>query len=173
MTKLQAGALEVKREWVPLEEVVGSALTRLESRLDGRAIYARLPADLPLISADPVLLEQVFSNLLDNATKHTPPSSPVEIGARIEGGALVVEVSDRGPGLPAGSEAMVFEKFFRAAPGGPRGAGLGLAICRGIVQAHGGTITARTRPEGGATFRISLPLAGEAPSVPVEPELSA
>jgi len=173
MTRLQAGALEVKREWVPLEEVVGSALTRLEARLGGRAVHAPLPADLPLISADPVLLGQVFYNLLENAAKHTPPSSAVEISARVEAGALVVEVSDRGPGLPPGSEALVFEKFFRAAPRGSPGAGLGLAICRGIVEAHGGTITARPRSGGGATFRISLPLTGQAPSVPAEPELSA
>ena len=172
MTRLEAGALEVKREWVPLEELVGSALTRLEERLEGRPVHAPLPADLPLISVDPVLMGQVFYNLLENAAKHTPPSSPVEISARVAGGSLVVELSDHGPGLPAGAEALVFDKFYRAAPGGTRGAGLGLAICRGIVQAHGGTISAETRPQGGATFRITLPLTGEAPSVPAEPELA-
>lgn len=169
MTRLQAGALEVKREWVPLEELVGSALTRLEAQLGGRPVHAPLPADLPLISVDPVLLEQVFFNLLENAAKHTPPGSPIEITARAVDGQMTIEVSDRGPGLPAGAEARVFDKFYRAAPGGTRGAGLGLAICRGIVQAHGGTITARTRPEGGATFQIVLPLTGVAPSVPAEP----
>jgi two-component system, OmpR family, sensor histidine kinase KdpD len=170
MTRLQAGTLEVKREWVPLEELVGSALTRLEARLEGRPVHAPLPADLPLISVDPVLLEQVFFNLLENAAKHTPPGTPVEISARASRGQLVVEVSDRGPGIPPGAESLVFDKFYRAAPGGTRGAGLGLAVCRGIVQAHGGTITAENRPEGGATFRLTLPLQGEAPSVPAEPE---
>jgi len=172
MTKLEAGALEVKREWVSLEELVGSALTRMEAQLGSRPVHAALPGDLPLISADPVLLEQVFHNLLDNAAKHTPPSSPVELTARVVSGSLVVEVSDRGPGLPAGAETLVFEKFYRAAPAGARGAGLGLAICRGIVEAHGGAITAETRQEGGATFRLTLPLAGEAPPVPAEPEVA-
>ncbi|HVE86170.1 MAG TPA: DUF4118 domain-containing protein [Myxococcales bacterium] len=170
MTRLEAGALEVKREWVPLEELVGSALTRLEALLEGRPIRTPLPPELPLISVDPVLLEQVFYNLLENAAKHTPAGSPVEISARVAGDQLVVEVSDEGPGLPAGAESLVFEKFFRGTPRDVRGAGLGLAICRGIVHAHGGTITAQTRPGGGATFRISLPLAGEPPRVPAEPE---
>lgn len=173
MTRLEAGALEVKREWVPLEEPIGSALARLEPQLAGRAIHVPLPLELPLVSVDPVLLEQVFYNLLDNALKYSPPGTGLEISARAADGKLIVELSDRGPGLPPGTEGLVFEKFFRGAPLGTRGAGLGLAICRGIVQAHGGTITAENRKGGGATFRLSLPLRGEAPLVPVEPEVSS
>jgi two-component system sensor histidine kinase KdpD len=168
MTQLESGTLRVKREWVPIEEIVGVALNRLESALLGRTIRANLHPDLPFISVDPVLLEQVFINLLENARKYTPPGSPIEISALSGGGATSIEVSDRGPGLPAGSEARIFEKFFRAKNTGCPGVGLGLAICRGIVEAHGGTITAENRHGGGATFRVVLPQIGEAPVVPTD-----
>jgi len=171
MTKLEAGALEVQREWFPLEEVVGSALTRLEAGLNGRSIRVSLPPDLPLVPADPVLLEQVFYNLLENATKHTPSDTPLEISARVAAGQLLVEVADRGPGLPNGSESLVFDKFFRGASTGVRGVGLGLAICRGIISAHGGDITAGNREGGGAAFTVALPLIGDVPMVPSEREL--
>jgi two-component system, OmpR family, sensor histidine kinase KdpD len=165
MTHLESGALRVKREWVPLEEIVGGAINRMELALAGRVIRTQLHPDLPLISADPVLLEQVLINLLENARKYTPAGSPIDISARICDRSIEIEVSDRGSGLPAGSESRIFEKFFRAKAGGTPGVGLGLAICRGIVEAHGGTITAENRPGGGATFRISLAQIGEAPSV--------
>jgi two-component system sensor histidine kinase KdpD len=170
MTRVDAGALEVKREWIPLEEPIGSALTRLESKLAGRSIHVPLPLEFPLVWVDPVLLEQVFYNLLENATKYTPAGSSLEISARVAESELVIELSDHGPGLPAGPENQVFERFFRGPGTGTRGAGLGLAICRGIVQAHGGTIIAENRVEGGATFRVTLPLEGSAPSVPAEEE---
>lgn len=171
MTKLEAGALDVKREWVPLEELVGSALNRLEARLAGR-VQAAIPHDLPLVSVDPVLFEQVLYNLLDNVAKHTPVGSPVDISAGVADTNVVICVSDRGPGLPAGVESRVFEKFFRAAPSGVRGAGLGLAICRGVVQAHGGTITAENRDGGGAVFRVMLPAPDEAPVLRDELEVT-
>jgi two-component system sensor histidine kinase KdpD len=170
MTQLQSGTLEVKREWVPLDEIVGSALTRLDAQLAGRAVLADLPADLPLVSVDPVLLEQVFVNLLENARKYTPADSSVEIRARVEDGGVAVEVADRGPGLPPGSEGRLFEKFYRGSRTGAPGAGLGLAICRGIAQAHGGTLVAEDRAGGGAVFRLTLPPTGTVPSVPVEPD---
>jgi two-component system sensor histidine kinase KdpD len=157
MTRLEAGALPLRREWVPLEELVGAALTRLEPLLGTRPVEVRLPRELPLLSVDPVLFAQVFVNLLENASKYTPAAAPIEISARVEPDAVVVELSDRGPGLPAGSEEKIFDKFFRGAHTGIGGVGLGLAICRGIVQAHDGTIAAANRPGGGATFRIRLP----------------
>ena len=101
MTRLESGALAVKRQWLPLEEIVGSALTRLESQLEGRPVRTDLPADLPLLSVDAVLLEQVFVNLLENAAKYTPAGSPVEIVARAGDGAIAIEVADRGPGIAA------------------------------------------------------------------------
>jgi two-component system sensor histidine kinase KdpD len=166
MTRLQSGALEVRREWIPLEEIVGSALTRLDDRLTGRPVRTALPADLPLVSADAVLLEQVLVNLLENAAKHTPARSPVDIAARAEEGAVAIDVADRGPGIPAGAESRIFEKFFRGNGGSAPGSGLGLAICRGIVDAHGGTLVAENRSGGGALFRITLPLVGRPPLAP-------
>jgi|SRR5579871_253189 len=168
MTKVESDALDIKREWVPLEEIVGAALTRLERALDGRFVETALVPELPLLSVDPVLLEQVFVNLLENAVKYTPEKSNIEIGACIEGGRVVVTVGDRGPGLPPGAERRVFEKFFRASPRGAQGVGLGLAICRGIIEAHGGAMNAQNRPDGGAVFAITLPLAADPPSVPAD-----
>jgi len=126
-----------------------------------------IPAELS-VSVDPVLLEQAFVNLLENALRYTPAGSPLEIEARQTGGAVEVELRDSGPGLPPGLEERVFEKFFRS-PGAPSGgSGLGLAICRGLVVAHGGTIVAENRAGGGAVFRITLPLPSTPPVVPAE-----
>lgn len=159
MTQVESGALVLRRDWVPLEEIVGSVLTRLEQRLADRCVVMHLPEDLPLISVDPVLFAQVFVNLVDNAMKHTPPSGPIEIGASVRERVVEIVVADRGPGLPAGAEGKVFEKFFRgAAHPGVGGVGLGLPICRGVVQAHGGTIDAVRRDGGGTSFVIRLPL---------------
>ena len=159
MTRVESGGLELKREWVPVEEIVGSVLTRLEQRIADRRVVMHLAEDLPLVSVDPVLFEQVFVNLIDNALKYTPPESPIEIGAAVRGPLVEIEVADRGPGLPEGAENKVFEKFFRGgAHPGQGGVGLGLPICRGVVQAHGGTIEAARRPDGGTSFVIRLPL---------------
>lgn len=168
MTRLESGAVVVKREWHPLEEIVGAALTRLESQLGSRPIAIELPADLPLVAVDDVLLEQLFLNLLENADKYTPEGSEIRIGAVLKDSDVVIEVSDRGPGFRTGDEGRVFEKFYRGDAEGVRGAGLGLAICRAIVVAHGGSIEAENRPEGGATFRIHLPTGGTAPRVKLD-----
>jgi two-component system sensor histidine kinase KdpD len=161
MTRLESGGLVVKKEWVPLAEVVGSALRRMERRLGDRPVRTDIPPDLPMVHADAVLLEQVLSNLIDNVIEYSPPASPVEISAvsnRDGNGSVVIEIADRGPGLPPGTERRVFEKFFRAYPAETRrGVGLGLAIVRGIVEAHGGNVTAENRAGGGAVFRVSLP----------------
>jgi two-component system sensor histidine kinase KdpD len=167
MTRV-AGGLQPKKEWVPLEEIVGSALERLGPRLEGRALQSRIPADLPLVPVDPVLIEQVLVNLVENAVRYTPAGTPIDISAARDGEQIQVEVFDHGPGLAAGTEGRVFESFFRG-PGVPSGgSGLGLAICRGIVVAHGGAITAANRPEGGASFRFTLPIDGQPPAVPEE-----
>ena len=175
MTRLESGVLVVKRQWMPLEEIVGSALTRLESQLQGRPVRTDLPVDLPLVPADAVLLEQVFVNLLENAAKYTPAGSEIEIVARGrangDGGAITIDVCDRGPGITAGQESRVFEKFFRGPQAGSTSAGLGLAICRGVIGAHGGTIVAANRPGGGAIFRMTLPIVGTPPPAPSEPSL--
>jgi two-component system sensor histidine kinase KdpD len=165
MTRLESGALQVHTEWFPLEEVVGAALARLGPQLRDRQVATRIPDDLPLVPMDDVLIEQVLINLLDNAIKHGPAGTPIEIGAAAMEDGIAVEVADRGLGLKPGEEAQVFEKFYRGSPGTTRGAGLGLAICRGIVEAHGGRIRAANRPEGGAVFQFTLPITGTPPAV--------
>jgi two-component system sensor histidine kinase KdpD len=169
MTRLESGALQLHREWHPLEEVIGAALGRLGKRLAGRRVTTRVPPDLPLVAIDDVLIEQVIVNLLDNALKYTPPRSPIEIIATATDAAVTVEVADHGPGLPVGQDDKVFEKFYRAGSTAGRGAGLGLAICHGIVQAHGGRIWAHNIPGGGVAFLFTLPLTEAPPaSVPVD-----
>jgi two-component system sensor histidine kinase KdpD len=166
MTRLESGGVRVSKDWHSLEEIVGSALARIEKSLGQRRVVIDLPPDLPLVPLDPLLIEQVLINLVDNAIKYTPETSPVEISACVEDQTVRVAVADRGPGLAPGEEAHVFEKFFRGHEGGTRsGAGLGLAIARGMVEAHGGRISAEPRPGGGALFRFTLPLAEEPPKV--------
>jgi two-component system, OmpR family, sensor histidine kinase KdpD len=170
MTRLDAGAIEVEKQWFPFEDVIGSALGRVHKELIGRAVNKHLAPDLPLIPLDGVLIEQVLVNLLENALRYSGAGSPLDISARVENGAVVVSVGDTGPGLAEGEEERVFEKLFRgsaSATSGERGAGLGLAIARAIISAHGGRIWAENRPGGGASFSFLLPL-GESP-----PDLSA
>lgn len=165
MMRMESGGFALKRDWVPLDELIGAALTRLETRLEERDVRVSLAPDVPLVHVDPVLFGQVFVNLLENALKYTPQGSPIEISAWSEGACAGIEVSDHGPGIPEGAEVRVFEKFYRGAHVGASGAGLGLPICKGIVEAHGGTIRAQSRAEGGASFRISLPSGGDPPPV--------
>ena len=170
MTRLESGALLLRKEWHSLEEIVGAALVRLEILLGDRPIELAIPGDLPLVSMDDVLFERVVSNLVENADKYSPPGSPVELTGAVEGRTLRFAVADRGQGLPVGEEQRVFEKFYRGPAANRRpGVGLGLAICRGIVEAHGGRIEAAQRDGGGAVFTVWLPLEGEPPSVEAEP----
>jgi two-component system sensor histidine kinase KdpD len=164
MTRLESGALELRRDWHPLEEVIGAALARLAKSLGAQRVTVSIPPDLPLVSMDDVLIEQVFVNLLDNAVKYTPPDSAIRILVTATDSSVTAEVADHGPGLPKGQETRVFDKFYRAAPDGRRGAGLGLAICRGIVLAHGGRIWAHNLPEGGVAFLFTLPLTDPPPA---------
>lgn len=174
MTRVQAGALQVKREWIPVEEVVGSALNRVEQRLEGRPLEITLPPDLPMVLVDPVLLEQVIVNLLENIAKHTPAGTPANIAAQASASEVLVDVCDRGPGLPPGDEGeRLFEKFFRGGASAAAGAGLGLAICDGMMRALGGAITAANRPGGGAVFRLRLPRRTGAPTLPEAGKLPA
>jgi two-component system sensor histidine kinase KdpD len=169
MTRLEAGTIQVHKEWQPLEEVVGAALTRLEVQLHNRPVTTQLPADLPLVPLDSVLIEQVLINLLDNAVKYTAPGSPIALAAWTTEDTVTVEVADRGPGLPPGEEQRIFEKFYRTSRTAmPSGTGLGLTICRGMVAVHGGRMWAENRPGGGTTVRFTLPLTGTPP--PMAPE---
>lgn len=167
MTRLESGGIQVNKAWQPLEEVLGAALTRMEPALAGRPVTVRLDPDLPLAPLDEVSIAQVLVNLLENAIKYTPPDSPIDLAAWADGAKVVVEVADRGPGLAAGDEQRVFEKFYRADKSAG-GVGLGLAICRGIVEAHGGHIWAENRLGGGVAFCFELPIEGQPPVVPQE-----
>jgi two-component system sensor histidine kinase KdpD len=158
MTRLDAGALKVRKELQPLEEVVGAALNRLDDRLRDRHVGTDIPSDLPLVPFDSVLIEQVLINLIENAIKYTPAGSPIDVVARAHEGEVEVEIADRGPGVDVRNAARVFDKFFRVHEAEGGGVGLGLTICRGIVSAHAGRVWVENRREGGASFRFTLPI---------------
>jgi len=170
MSKLEMGGATARMQWNILEEVVGSALVRTRHELGDRRVEVSIPADLPLLLVDGLLLEQLFVNLLENASRYTPPQAVVSISARPEAGWVIVDVADDGPGLSPGSEERIFEKFHRGdshADAG-RGSGLGLAICRAVAKIHGGEITAANRPDGGVRFTLRLPLSQDPPHVETE-----
>src|SRR5580698_5317640 len=157
MTRLEAGALKVQKDAQPLEEVVGSALDRLEGRLRGRKVEVKVPSDLPLVAFDAILIEQVLINLLENAMKYSPAGTPIEVRAFGRENEIEVEVADRGAGIAKEDAERVFDKFFRVREAEGGGVGLGLTICRGIVEAHGGRIWVESREGGGAAFHFTLP----------------
>jgi len=161
MARLQTGKLPLNREWQPLEEVVGSSLQAMAGALAGREIRVDLAPNLPPLEFDAVLLERVFCNLLENAAKYAPQSDIV-IAARIVGASAEISVADSGPGLPPDAGESVFEMFERGRHSGTAsatsGVGLGLAICRAIVGAHGGRIWAERRAPGGTRMALTLPL---------------
>jgi two-component system sensor histidine kinase KdpD len=164
MTRLESGAVPVKREWLALEEVVGAALTRMESRLSALDIRVDLPSDTTLVALDGVLIEQVLINLLENAAKYAP--GVVEIKARVLNGQVEFVVRDHGPGVTPGQEQLIFEKFRRSsARVGAAGFGLGLSICRAIVLAHGGQIGVENCAPSGASFRFVLPIGTDKPEL--------
>ncbi len=158
-TRLESGKVQLKKELFPLEEVLGSVLERLKRSLKQRDVAVHIPTDLPLIPADGVLLEQVLINLLENAIRHTPEASRIEISARAENKTLKVSVTDQGRGLKEDELEKVFDKFYHAPQS--TGSGLGLAICRAIVNAHGGRIWAVNQSGGGAVFSFTLPIENE------------
>jgi len=168
MVRVETGALAVHKEWQVLEEALGVALLRLEDRLADHPLEARLPATLPLVPIDELLIEQVFINLLENAIRHTPAGTPIRISAWAEPEAVFVEVADQGGGIPEGEAETIFRKFQRSSSAdraGPAGgSGLGLTICRGIISAHGGEIWLEPKGGKGAAFRFSLPLEGQRPT---------
>jgi len=171
MTRLETGAIALKRDWSSIGEIAGSVLDRLAERLSQHRVMLDLPGDLPLVRVDATLIEQVLANLLENAAKHTPPGTLVRLRAAQVGAELVVAVEDFGPGLDPADFARVFAKFHRAAgESAAGGIGLGLSICRAIVLLHHGRIWAEQMPGGGSAFRFTLPLE-PAPSPPAEEAL--
>jgi two-component system sensor histidine kinase KdpD len=171
MARLQAGAVTLRRDWQSLEELAGSAIRSIESALANHPVTVTLPPDLPLLHGDGVLLERVLVNLIENAAKYTPPGTPITLSARRDAAQIAIDVADDGPGLPAVDTELLFDKFTRGdKESSTPGVGLGLAICRAIVQAHGGRISAfnRTPPQHGAVFRFTLPHV-DAPALVDEP----
>ena len=163
MARLNAGNVTLRREWQPLEEVIGSSIKLLGSALSAHPVRVALPADLPLLAFDAVLLERVFCNLLENAAKYSPDGANVEVGAQVMGDFVQVRVCDHGIGFPTKNQEALFNMFVRGEVESSKpGTGLGLAICRAIVEAHGGQISAENRPEGGACICFTLPR-GEPP----------
>jgi two-component system sensor histidine kinase KdpD len=170
MARIQNGEVQLNLQWQALEEVVGSSLRLCRQQLGTRQIETRLPRDLPLLRFDAMLIERVLCNLLENASKYTPANSRVTISAEVAGNFASISVFDNGPGLPVGREESLFEKFTRGEKeSSTTGVGLGLAICRAIVEAHGGMIRAGKSPEGGAAFIFTLPLG----TPPVTPDFDA
>jgi len=164
LTRIESGAIAVRKEWCPVDEVVHAALGRVAKEIAGRSVTIDVPADVLLAPMDPVLIEQVLINLLENAAKYSPASSPIDVRARAVGEWVEFEVADRGRGVPHGEERRIFEKFYRVDDArGSKGAGLGLAVAHAVVAAHGGSIEAENRVDGGASFRFRLPLDGETP----------
>jgi len=159
MARLDTGPVHLNRQWCPLDEIVGGALTRLGERLKERPVKMTLPQGLSLVFLDAALVEQLLVNLLDNALKYTPAGTPIEIGAELSAFSLILSVADRGPGIPKGEEDKLFDKFYRLRKEEARsGVGLGLAICKAIADVHGGIVQASNRGGGGALFRVILPM---------------
>jgi len=168
MTRLEAGAMPLRKDWNSLEEIVGTALRRVGSRLTAHQIGTSFPKNLPLVRVDGVLIEQVLINLLENAVKYSPETSAIDVSISMNNGVMVTEVADRGPGIPTGEETRIFEKFYQVDPNREGGVGLGLTISRGIVEAHGGRIWAERRSGGGSVFRFTLPTEQDQPTVAPE-----
>jgi len=158
LTRLESGKVRAKRVPQAIDETIGAALCRLDQKLAGRTIRTEVPEAIPLALFDPVLIEQVLINILENAARYTPAGSPIDVVVRYENAHIVVEVSDRGPGVLAGDEERVFQRLYRGrAAQGDGGIGLGLTICQAVVAAHEGKIWLENRVGGGASVRFTLP----------------
>jgi two-component system sensor histidine kinase KdpD len=169
MMRLESGALELKREWVEIDDVIGTALSRLGLSLSQFQLVVEVQPALPMLWIDFILVEHVLVNLLENAAKYSPPQTTIRVGARREEQSIVLEVADEGTGVPAAELEQIFDKFYRVQRGDRQGAGtgLGLSICRGIIEAHGGKISARAPTSGkGTVFTVAFPIEKEPPTMP-------
>ena len=168
MSRIEAGALQLEKMWYPLDELICDVLRRMSPRLQGRDVQVNIPENLPPIEIDNVLIDQVVTNLLENAVNHTPAESPIDVSICIcqEEKWVQVSVAARGPGIALNEKSLIFDKFYRGLTtdatvshsSSSRGSGLGLAICRALVEAHGGHIWVEARQGGGAVFHFTLPL---------------
>ncbi len=171
-TRLEAGGVELNREWASVEELVGAGLARHREALRTRPFEVRVSPELPLVRVDNAMLPQVIHNLIDNALRYTPAATPIDIAAWTTETNLIVKVADQGPGLTDDERSKVFQRFYRgrtAQPTGSRsGIGLGLTICEGIIKAHGGRVWAEHNTPRGVAFFFSLPIDSPQPEVPAE-----
>ncbi|MBV9259269.1 MAG: hypothetical protein JO215_14740, partial [Ktedonobacteraceae bacterium] len=162
MTRIEGGALKPEKEWYPIDELIHDVLGHMQFLLQDREVHTCLPENLPPVELDYLQMGQVLTNLLENAVRYTPSSSPIEISAQVVDGEMRVSIADHGPGIPPADLERVFDKFYRVLSTTRKknvtGSGLGLAVCLGLVEAHGGRIWAENRPGGGAIFRFTLPL---------------
>ncbi len=163
MSRIEGGALKPEKEWYPVDELIHDVLDHMQPVLQGRTVQTHLPDDLPPVELDYLQMDQVLTNLIENAVRYTPPESPIEVSAQIDGEQMVISVADRGPGIPQADKERIFDKFYRVlatqrnAVSVP-GSGLGLAVSKGLVEAHGGHIWVEDRPGGGSIFRFTLPV---------------
>jgi len=166
MSRIENGALKPEKEWYHFPSLLIDVLERLQPLLKKRDVRLHIPDDLPPIELDYLQIDQVLTNLIENATRYTPVTSPIEIDVQNTGEEIVVSVADRGPGIPEQDLQRIFDKFYRVLPArpsedakvAPGGTGLGLAVCKGLVEAHGGRIWATTREGGGMVFSFTLPI---------------
>lgn len=161
MSRIEGGALKPEKEWYPIDELIHDVLGHMHMLLKERVVQVSLPDDLPPVELDYLQIDQVLTNLIENALRYTPTGSPIEIAAAEKNGAIEVSVADHGPGVAFSDRERIFDKFYSVTNGvrkGIVGSGLGLAVCRGLVEAHGGRIWVENRPGGGAIFRFTLPL---------------
>jgi two-component system sensor histidine kinase KdpD len=169
MTRLEARTVEPKFEWHSIEELIGGALQETAPLLEDRKVNTFVPPGMALVRLDGILVTKALINLLENAARHTPEGTDIEIRVSMPGSKLRIQVADRGPGIPKGEEDRIFDKFYQPAPAsGDQGFGLGLAICKSVAEAHGGRIWADNGPGGGARFYMDLSLSGQAPEVALE-----
>ena len=159
MSRIEGGALKVEMEWYAPATLVQDVLEHMRPALQDRPVTVNLPADLPPVELDYLLMNQVLTNLLENALRYTPPGSPIEVNAGLQDKRVLISVADRGTGIPPDELERIFDKFYRMPLEQQQtGLGLGLAVCRGFVEAQGGQIWAEPRPGGGAIFFVALPV---------------
>ena len=163
MSRIEGGALKAEKEWYPISELIHDVLGHLQDILHGREVHVCLPDDLPPVELDYLQMDQVLTNLLENAARYTPPNLPIEIFGEATDKHVIISIADHGPGIPPYDLERIFDKFYRISgtsrnTSSVMGTGLGLAVCRGLVEAHSGQIWAENRPGKGAIFRFTLPL---------------
>ena len=163
MSRIEGGALKPEKEWYPVDELIHDVLDHMQPVLQERTVQTHLPDDLPPVELDYLQMDQVLTNLIENAVRYTPPESPIEVSAQIDGEQMVISVADRGPGIPQADKERIFDKFYRVLATQRNaatipGSGLGLAVSKGLVEAHGGHIWVEDRPGGGSIFRFTLPV---------------